>query len=140
MTVNHAWKKQQVKPPKSIPIDQVESLGNTCARRGCEYGVQIALEQMLITLNEDFGFGRERCMRAFDGVKNRPDQWTDDVNLELDAEMFQMNFKERRAHRAELAYVIQKHDAKLEPLVDPDIWQPFRERYKSFGGSGSWCE
>ena len=67
-------------------------------------------------------------------------EWQNSVTQEFDAETFRMNYKQREDHRAELDFTWAKHDAALEPLVDPALWQPYKERYRNFGGTGAWCD
>jgi hypothetical protein len=100
----------------------------------------MVMEQMMLMLHEDFGFGRVRAMRALDGIQKRLTAWEQDVNQEFNAETFRMNYKQKLEYRTELAWTWEKHDAALQPLVDPAVWKPYTERYKGFGGTGSLCK
>lgn len=142
MKINHTWKQPARKTarPTMVPLQQVEAAVNLASHNTAAFTIQMFQEQMLLMLNEEFGFGRGRCMRALDAIQRRMADWEKGVNQEFDAETFHMTFKERRAHRTELDWTWARHDEALRPLVDPEIWQPYTERYKGFGGTGIWCK
>ena len=142
MKVKHAWKQtagQKAGPVTMVPIRQVEAAVTLASHNTAAFTIQMIQEQMLLMLSEEFGFGRKRCMRALRAIQRRMAQWEQDVNQEFDAETFHMTFKERRDHRSDLDWTWKKHDEALRPLVDPEIFRPYTERYKGFGGTGSWC-
>lgn len=126
--------------PKLVPMNQVEAAVRLASHNSAAFSVQIVEEQMLLMLHEQFGFGRERCMKALRALAVRMADWEKDVMSEFDAETFRMGYKAKQNHRTELAWTIEKHDAALEPLIDPEVWKPWKERYRSFGGTGVWCE
>jgi len=138
MNVKHNWK--QPAPRKNVPLEQVEAAMVIATRNTAAFTIQMIEEQMLLMLHEEFGFGRERCMKALRAIQQQMAQWEENVNQEFDAETFRMRYKERMEHRTELSWTWTKHDEALEPLVDPEIWRPYTERYKGFGGTGAWCK
>ena len=141
MTVNHAWRKpEQRKDPKLVPIEQMRAAVDRAANNATAFTLQMCQEQMLLMLHASFGFGRDRCMRALEDFQARMREWQDSVTQEFDAETFRMNYKDKQAHRTELAWTWAKHDEALEPLIDPEIWQPYKVRYRGFGGTGAWCD
>ena len=140
MKVNHAWNKQPRTVPKLVPLPQVEAAVTIASHNTAAFTAQMVMEQMMLMLHEDFGFGRVRAMRALDGIQKRLTAWEQDVNQEFNAETFRMNYKQKLEYRTELAWTWEKHDAALQPLMDPAVWKPYTERYKGFGGTGSWCK
>lgn len=138
MTPKHNWK--QPAPRKSVPIDQVEAAMVIATRNTAAFVIQMIEEQMLLMLNREFGFGRQRCMKALRAIQQQMTEWEANVNQEFDAETFRMRYRERMEHRTELSWTWAKHDEALEPLIDPEIWRPYTERYKGFGGTGAWCK
>jgi len=140
MRVNQTWNKQPRAVPKLVPLQQVEAAVTIASHNTAAFTAQMVMEQMMLMLHEDFGFGRVRAMRALDGIQKRLTAWEQDVNQEFNAETFRMNYKEKLEYRTELAWTWEKHDAALQPLVDPAVWKPYTERYKGFGGTGSWCK
>ena len=141
MKFNQTWNKQAPKPiPKLVPIQQVEAAVTIASRNTAAFTVQMVEEQMILMLHDEFGFGRDRCMRALEKLQERLTAWEQDVNQEFDAETFRMNYRERLEHRTELAWTWERHDQALRPLVDPAVWRPYMERYKGFGGTGAWCK
>lgn len=140
MKVNQTWNKQPRTVPKLVPLPQVEAAVTLASHNTAAFTAQMVMEQMMLMLHEDFGFGRVRAMRALDGIQKRLTAWEQDVNQEFNAETFRMNYKQKLEYRTELAWTWEKHDAALQPLVDPAVWKPYTERYKGFGGTGSWCK
>lgn len=140
MKVNQTWNKQKPKCPDMVPYDQMLAAVNKAANNSAACFMQISEEMMLLMLHETFGFGRDRCMRALNDFRARMVEFEENITQEFSAETFQMKYKERTRHRAELAWTAKKHDAELQPLVDPALWKPFVERYKGFGGTGAWCK
>ena len=139
--IKQTWRKTQ--PPKApvmVPLDQVKAAVTLSAHNATAFTIQMCQEQMLLTMHDTFGFGRKRCMRLLEAFQTRMAQWQASVEEECDAETFHMNYRQRQAHRTELAFVWETHDKALEPLVDPAVWRPYLERYKGFGGTGAWCE
>ena len=126
--------------PKLVPLQQVEAAVTLASKNTAAFTLQMCQEQMLLMLHDEFGFGRDRCMKALSALQERLSAWEKDVNQEWDAETFRMNYRERLEHRTELAWTWENHDRALEPLVDPAIWQPYTERYRGFGGTGAWCK
>jgi len=126
--------------PDYVPFRQMKAEVEIAASNAAAFSIQVTREHMLIMLHEEFGFGRDRCMRALEALQKRMTEWQENVEQEFDAETFHLNYRQRKQHRTELAWTWAEHDAKLEPLVDPAIWKPFRERYRSFGGTGAWCD
>lgn len=140
MKVNQTWNKQPRTVPKLVPLPQVEAAVTLASHNTAAFTAQMVMEQMMLMLHEDFGFGRVRAMRALDGIQKRLTAWEQDVNQEFNAETFRMNYKQKLEYRTELAWTWEKHDAALQPLMDPAVWKPYTERYKGFGGTGSWCK
>jgi len=141
MKVNQTWNKKQKPPvPVSVPLLQVEAAVTIASKNTAAFTAQMVEEQMLLMLHEEFGFGRDRCMKALAALQERMTAWEQDVNQEFEAETFRLRYKERLDYRTELAWTWEKHDAALQPLVDPAIWKPYTERYKGFGGTGAWCK
>ena len=140
MKVNQIWNKQKRQTPKLVPLQQVEAAVTIASHNTAAFTAQMVMEQMLIMLHDEFGFGRERCMRALAAIQERLNEWERDVNQEFDAETFRMNYREKLEHQTELAWTWEKHDAALRPLVDPEIWRPYQDRYDKFGGTGAWCK
>lgn len=138
MTVNHAWKKRTV--PKLVPLDQVEAAVQIAAHNTAAFTIQMCQEQMMLTLHQEFGFGRDRCMKALAAFQERLTNWQHSVEDEFNAETFRLNCKQKREATIELAWTWENHDRELKPLVDPEIWKPYQERYKVFGGRGAWCK
>lgn len=143
VTVNHAWKQKRQpaqKPPKLVPIEQAKFSSDLAAHNATGFTLQMVMEQAVLMLHEEFGFGPARCQRALNALRARMAEWQDAVEMEFDAETFRMRYKEREAHHVELSYLIAKHDAALQPLVAPEEWKPWKERFGGFGGTGAWCE
>ena len=143
MRIEHKWHQERqaaVRAPKYVPLDQCKAAVDLASHNATGFTIQMVQEQMLLMLHEEFGFGRERCMRALEALQIRLAQWEKSVTQEFDAETFRMNYKQREDHRAELDFTWAKHDAALEPLVDPAHWKPYKERYRNFGGTGAWCD
>ena len=143
MRIEHKWHQERqaaVRAPKYVPIEQCKAAVDLASHNATGFTIQMVQEQMILMLHEEFGFGRERCMRALETLQIRLAEWQSSVTQEFDAETFRMNYKQREDHRAELDFTWAKHDAALEPLVDPETWKPYKERYRGFGGTGAWCD
>ena len=140
MVVKQTWNKPKYKPPKNVPIEQMEAAVKLAATNTGACFAQLTMELMMITLHDEFGFGKDRCMKAFEGVKARLQDFNDNVNQEFDAETFKLSYKERQKHRADIEWTWENHERALRPLVYDDIWLPYQERYGRFGGRGSWCK
>lgn len=125
---------------KAVPVKLAAAMVETATHNAQAFTMQMCMEQMLLMLHDTFGFGRDRCMKAMVAYQERYDAWRQNIEEEFSAETLRMNFKQREAHRTELAWTWEKHDAELEPLIDPKIWVPYKDRYRSFGGRGSWCD
>ena len=125
---------------KSVPMELVQAQVQLATDNAQAFTMQMCMEQMLLMLHDTFGFGRDRCMKAMAAYQERYDAWRQNIEEEFSAETLRMNFKQREAHRTELAWTWERHDAELRPLIDPKIWVPYKERYRSFGGRGSWCD
>lgn len=144
MNFKQTWRQgaagKPQKGPKYVPIEQCKAAVSLAAHNATGFTIQMVQEQMILMLHEEFGFGQKRCMRALETLQLRLARWQNSVTQEFDAETFRMSCKQREAHRVELDFTWAKHDAALEPLVDPTTWRPYKERYRSFGGTGAWCD
>ena len=133
-------KRQPTAMDKAVPMKLAKAMVETATHNAQAFTLQMSMEQMVLMLHDTFGFGRDRCMKAMTAYQERYDAWRQNIEEEFSAETLRMNFKQREAHRVELDWTWEKHDAELRPLVDPAVWKPWRERYRSFGGTGSWCD
>ena len=124
----------------SVPLNQVEAAVELAAKNTAQFCIQMCQEQMLLMLHDTYGFGRERCMRALEAFQARMAEWQRSVDQEFDAETFRFNFKQRQQAGVDLSYTWARHDRALEPLIDPEIWQPYTVRYGGLGGRGNWCK
>lgn len=140
MKINQTWNKQPRTVSKLVPLPQVEAAVRIASENSMKYAIQLCQEQMLLTLHDEFGFGRDRCMRALGAMQEHLNQWRESVEKEFDAETFRLSCKQKNTAEIELAWTFERHDAALKPLVDPEIWRPYQDRYGDFGGRGSWCK
>ena len=72
MKVNHAWNKQPRAVPKLVPLQQVEAAVTIASHNTAAFTAQMVMEQMMLMLHEDFGFGMDlgearRCAAASRG-------------------------------------------------------------------------
>ena len=74
MRIEHKWHQERqaaVRAPKYVPIDQCKAAVDLASHNATGFTIQMVQEQMLLMLHEEFGFGRERCMRALEALQIR---------------------------------------------------------------------
>ena len=125
---------QKTKKQMYVPIEQAEAAVDKALADNTRLVLNICEEMMLIMLHETFGFGRERCMKAINAHRALMYEWKDNTTSEFNAETFRMNYKEKKNTNVELAWCWKNHDRALEPLIDPDQWEPYTVRYAGLGG------
>lgn len=140
MKVNHTWNAKERTVPKLVPIQQVEAAVKIAAQNAMAVTIQMCQEHMILMLNDVYGFGRERCMKALEAFQKQMTEWQKSIDEEFDSETFRLNCKQKQTARPELAWTWENHDRKLKPLIDPKVWKPYEERYKGYGGRGAWCK
>ena len=141
MKINHAWKQsaaKQPKQPKYVPVEYHEACLKAMQRNSYDFAVELCCDLAALAAREAFGFGPERMKRFLDAMGHELDWFSTSVNEEYNAETVGMSAKERGKSRPDLAYTMEKLDARLKEVI-PDI-EPFQRRYGRFGGRVSWGE
>ena len=140
MTVQHAWKKQQMKPPKNYPDWYVEKKLEITRDNAYSYAVQLFSDCAALALSDGFGFGKDRIAKFYEKLDVYISWFVNNVEWEFDSETVDLNFKEKKAAEPDLAYTLDTLDERLKPLFPPEKWQPYQERYGKFGGRCSWSK
>ena len=142
MKINHAWKAQgeakQQKQPKYVPVEYHEACLKAMQRNSYDFAVQLCCDLAVLAVRAAFGIGPERMKRFRDAMGHELDWFSKNVNEEYEAETIGMTAKQREKSRPDLAYTMEKLDARLKEVI-PDI-EPFQRRYGRFGGRVSWGE
>lgn len=127
------------RPKKNIlvTLDQAAAAIDLAVDKNRTFMLQFCQEQMILMLNDKFGFGRQRCMEAIEAFQERMEDFRQSVEDEFDAETFRMSCREKQDAGVELAFTWERHDQALEPLINPEIWEQYTERYK---GLGEWVK
>lgn len=138
--MKHAWKQPKKITSKTlVPIDQHAAMLSITMDNAVDFATQLTTELGMLALNRAFGFGRKRAQRFKMALAEELLQFTDLVEWEFSAETLGMTCREKGKARPDLAYTLEKHDERLRPLEPEEGWKPARERFKGFGGRGSWC-
>ena len=144
MKINHAWKQsaakqpKQPKQPKYVPVEYHEACLKSMQLNSYDFAAQLGTELAALAVHEAFGIGPERMKRFLSAMEHNLDWFSKSVNEEYEAETIGMTAKQREKSRPDLAYTMEKLDARLKAVV-PDI-EPFQRRYGRFGGRVSWGE
>ena len=144
MKINHAWKQsaakqpKQPKQPKYVPVEYHEACLKSTQLNSYDFAVQLGTELAALAVHEAFGIGPERMKRFLSALEHNLDWFSKNVNEEYEAETIGMTAKQREKSRPDLAYTMEKLDARLKEVI-PDI-EPFQRRYGRFGGRVSWSE
>ena len=142
MKINHAWKAQgeakQPKQPKYVPVEYHEACLKAMQRNSYDFAVQLCCDLAVLAVRSAFGIGPERMKRFRDAMGHELDWFSKSVNEEYEAETIGMSAKQREKSRPDLAYTMEKLDARLKEVI-PDV-EPFQRRYGRFGGRVSWGE
>lgn len=71
MKPNHTWNRPAQKPiPKLVPLQQVEAAVKIASHNTAAFTAQMVEEQMILMLHDEFGFGRDRCMRRWKNCRS----------------------------------------------------------------------
>ena len=141
MKINHAWKQSPTKPPKQpkyVPVEYHEACLKAMQRNSYDFAVQLGTELAALAVHEAFGIGPERMKRFLSAMGHELDWFSTSVNEEYNAETVGMSAKQREKSRPDLAYTMEKLDARLKEVI-PDI-EPFQRRYGRFGGRVSFAD
>ena len=140
MQVKHNWKQPAAAPKKLVPLDQHAAMVSVTMTNAVDFATLLTTELAMLALQKEFGFGRERAQRFKAALNEELMIFTELVEWEFSAETLGMKCRERNETRPDLDYTLQKHDERLRPLEPEEGWKPARERFKGFGGRGSWCD
>ena len=140
MKINHTWKQGPAKAPKYIPIEQHEALLKITQNNAYDFAMQLCTEMAMLALAEGFGFGEKRITEFLTRLNEEINNFVDNVQWEFSSETLDMSCREREEKRPDLAYTLEELDQRIKKIVPAEAFKPYKARYGSFGGRGSWCE